>query len=234
MATKLGIALAVLSILIFFSLIESILSWGFSLLFQTPLEFPLVDWLLLVGNYFALLFLKGMRIISLTIILLLAFVTLSTSTFTYLASLTEALYDLMLQLLTFPLVIFYPLISMFFEETPLDPLIMLVGGIVLFLDTFLIGGSPALIAPPPGNVMYVVFNWFQIETIILKLGAALTYLGLDSKVGITSTILHYSGLSKSDRLAAWRVHYGKEAKEPPTAPKPPKPPDPTPRDPRID
>ena len=203
MVTKTAIAMAVLTPLIFLSVIETIISFFFSLFLQTPIQFPLVDWIFLILSYVALLFLKIVRLFLLIIVSIIP-------PFTYLRLAFETLYDITLQLLTLPLLVLYPLLSIFIVGSPLDPIITAQASITLIVDTFFIGGPLVLINPPPGNVMHIFFNLGNIDEILTKLAAGMTYLGL-RRTTMLSTILFYAGLSKKERTTAWSF-YGREPK----------------------
>jgi hypothetical protein len=123
----------------------------------------------------------------------------------YFETIVNHTINILLFLMTAPLIVFYPLTSFFVEPSPLDPISLLIGGWILLIDTFINGGMPQFIDPPAGNVMHIIYNITRIDQIILKLAIALSYFGLQQK-GIIPTVLFYAQMNSSDRKLAWKIY----------------------------
>jgi hypothetical protein len=192
--------LAIIQFLMMLALIESILSFIFSLLLGTPVSFPFLVWLEMMAYAFTNWFFTALHLLG--TILGFAFSIFGFTEITFTMAL-DAFYEIMIKTLVLPVVVGYPAFAIF--DNVLAPIAQSMFFLSLIVDTFIIGGIPMPLNPPPGNVMHLILSVHDVGTVITYLLSALTWLGLKQK-GIVQGWIFYVGLSREKRQKTWSIY----------------------------
>ncbi|MCK5016891.1 MAG: hypothetical protein KAS32_07445 [Candidatus Peribacteraceae bacterium] len=197
---------SLLSLLIFLSLLETVISFFLNFIFgTTTLVFPLVDWISLMGFVLVNWFLSGLHLINSffgALLSILPGVNLVT-----LGDLFLALYQSLLFSFVLPLTLLYPILSLM--DFFFDALLGVPFFSMLIMDTFILGGGIEMIDPPPGNVMHLLYNATRMDVVIAKLLSAMAAYGMYTSTNLRGFIF-YAAMSNTDRINIWKDHYEKE------------------------